>query len=236
MNLYPTILLSTWLAGLLSFLGGLLASLIRGKLSIFSRLIIRGAMAFGGGLLVAAIAFALTPVGLQILKPGMLVILFCAGGMTFCLVDIALARQGGSRAQFMAMMMDFVPEAISLGAVFGHDSRLGMLLALFIGAQNLPEGFNAYRELTAMGKSARSSLTALLVASLAGPISGALGYFFLQNRPSLTASIMMFASGGILYLIFQDIAPSSKLRHRWGPALGAVFGFSIGLLGTKLLG
>jgi len=164
-------------------MGGLLASRVRGKPSILSRLVIRGAMAFGGGLLVAAIAFALTPAGLQILKPGQLVILFCAGGVTFCLLDISLARQGGSRAQFMAMMMDFVPEAISLGAVFGHDPRLGMLLALFIGAQNLPEGFNAYRELTAMGKSARYALTALLVASLAGPVSGALGYFFLQNRP-----------------------------------------------------
>jgi len=51
MKLYPTIRLSTWLAELLSFPGGLL------------------------------------------------IILFCAGGMTFCLVDI------------------------SLGAVFGHDPR-----------------------------------------------------------------------------------------------------------------
>lgn len=236
MKLLPNILMSTWIAGLMSFCGGLLASQIRDSQTIASKIAIRGAMAFGGGLLVAAIAFALTPVGLKELGPGLLVILFCAGGLAFCLLDITLAKQGGSRAQFMAMMMDFVPEAISLGAVFGHDPQLGLLLALFIGAQNLPEGFNAYRELTDMGKSARSSLTALLVASIAGPISGALGYFFLQNRPGLTAGIMTFASGGILYLIFQDIAPSSKLRHRWGPALGAVFGFSIGLLGTKLLG
>lgn len=236
MKLMPTILLSTWLAGLLAYLGGLLACQIPDKQSITSRLVIRGTMAFGGGLLVAAIAFALTPVGLEVLRPGPLVVLFCAGGLTFCLLDISLARQGGSRAQFLAMMMDFVPEAISLGAVFGQKPQLGMLLALFIGAQNLPEGFNAFRELTAMGKTARSALGALLLASLAGPVSGALGYYLLAGRPRIMAAIMTFASGGILYLIFQDIAPTSKLRHRWGPALGAVLGFSLGLLGTKLLG
>jgi len=47
-------------------------------------------------------------------------------------------------AQFLAMLMDFLPEALALGAVFGHDRRLGVLLAAFIGAQNLPEGFNSF--------------------------------------------------------------------------------------------
>jgi ZIP family zinc transporter len=47
---------------------------------------------------------------------------------------------------------------------------------------------------------------------------------------------MTFASGGILYLIFQDIAPQSKIKNHWIPALGAVLGFAIGLLGKKLIG
>jgi len=220
MSIFATILLASWLAGIPS-----------GK-----REFVRGTVAFGGGLLVSAIAFALIPAGLKILEPWQLVVYFCIGGILFCLFDILLARQGGSRAQFMAMMMDFVPEALSLGAVFGRNPKLGMLLALFIGAQNLPEGFNAYREQIALGTRPKSALTALLVASIAGPISAGLGYLFLQNRPQLTAGIMIFASGGILYLIFQDIAPSSKIRRHWTPALGAVLGFAIGLLGTKLLG
>ncbi len=47
---------------------------------------------------------------------------------------------------------------------------------------------------------------------------------------------MLFAAGGILYLIFQDIAPLSKAEKRWDPALGAMLGFLIGMIGTKLLG
>jgi len=236
MNIFATILLASWLSGVPSFLGGLIAHLEGSRDTIAKREFVRGTVAFGGGLLLSAIAFALTPVALQILPPWQLVLFFCSGGIVFCVIDILLARQGGSRAQFMAMMMDFVPEAISLGAVFGHNPKLGMLLAIFIGSQNLPEGFNAYRELLAMGTRARSALSALALASIAGPISAGLGYLFLQDKPSLTASIMIFASGGILYLIFQDIAPTSKIRHHWTPALGAVLGFAIGLLGTKLLG
>jgi len=236
MNSLAIILLASWLAGIPSFLGGLLARFEKTKDSIGKREFVRGTVAFGGGLLVSAIAFALIPEGLKILAPWQLVVYFCIGGILFCFFDVLLARQGGSRAQFMAMMMDFVPEALSLGAVFGRNPKLGMLLALFIGAQNLPEGFNAYREQIALGTRPKSALTALLVASIAGPISAGIGYLFLQNRPQLTASIMILASGGILYLIFQDIAPSSKIRRHWTPALGAVFGFAIGLLGTKLLG
>jgi ZIP family zinc transporter len=46
---------------------------------------------------------------------------------------------------------------------------------------------------------------------------------------------MLFAAGGILYLVFQDIAPQVKLERHWSPPLGAVIGFALGLLGTMLL-
>ena len=62
------------------------------------------------------------------------------------------------------------------------------------------------------------------------------GRFLLLNHEKLTQGIMLFAAGGILYLIFQDIAPISKAEKRWKPALGAMFGFLIGMIGTKLLG
>ena len=46
---------------------------------------------------------------------------------------------------------------------------------------------------------------------------------------------MLFASGGILYLIFEDIAPQARLERRWSPPLGAVAGFVLGLVGHLLL-
>lgn len=47
---------------------------------------------------------------------------------------------------------------------------------------------------------------------------------------------MLFAAGGILYIIFQDIAPQSKLKNHWAPPLGAVAGFLLGVLGQVWAG
>lgn len=200
------------------------------------RELIHGVVAFGGGILVAAVAFALAPEGLATLSPTVLAATFCAGGLLFCLLDAVITRSGGSKAQFMAMLLDFVPESLALGALFGHSHRTGFLLALFIGAQNLPEGFNAHRENIQSGATARASLLALLAVSLLGPLSACAGYVFLRDQGALTACIMSAAGGGILYLVFQDIAPQAMMRRHWAPPLGAVMGFVVGMVGKQLLG
>jgi zinc transporter, ZIP family len=47
---------------------------------------------------------------------------------------------------------------------------------------------------------------------------------------------MLFVSGGILYLTFQDIAPQAKLENAWGPPLGAVMGFMVALAASLTVG
>lgn len=231
-----TIIVASWLAGVTAFVGGIIARFEGSTETVLKREIIHGVVAFGGGILVAAVAFALAPEGIANLSPPALAITFCLGGVAFCMLDVELSRRGGSKAQFMAMLMDFLPEAISMGAVFVHDHRLGILLAVFIGAQNLPEGFNAFREIVKSGAKPRGALTALLAITPLGPIAACIGYFFLQDHVKLTAGIMSFAAGGILYLIFQDIAPQSKMRRHWTPPLGAVLGFIVGMIGKQMLG
>ncbi|MEZ6108446.1 MAG: hypothetical protein R3B96_20695 [Pirellulaceae bacterium] len=49
------------------------------------------------------------------------------------------------------------------------------------------------------------------------------------------AAVMLFAAGGILYLVFQDIAPQARLKRHWSPPLGAVAGFLLGVIGQMLL-
>ncbi|MDD3275751.1 MAG: hypothetical protein PHP93_01730 [Kiritimatiellales bacterium] len=230
------IILFSWIAGLASFFGAWLARLENFHESLLKKEIIRGIIAFGGGLLVAAVAFALVPHGIETFSAPMLGLLFGLGGIAFCLLDIQLSRSGGSKAQFVAMLSDFIPEAIAMGAVFAHDHKLGLLLALFIGAQNLPEGFNAFRELRDSGEKTAFILRAIFLTSFLGPASALTGFLLLQPYPAVTAGVMVFSAGGILYLVFQDIAPQAKLRHHWMPPLGAVLGFIVGMIGKKLLG
>jgi ZIP family zinc transporter len=236
MSEFMQMIVLTWLAGIASFVGGVIAKHEGSADTEGKRELIHGIVAFGGGILVAAVAFALVPEGMAYLPPVGLATTFALGGVAFCTFDAQLSSRGGSKAQFLAMLMDFVPEALALGALFHHDHRTAILLAIFIGAQNLPEGFNAYREVTAGGIKTRSALVVLFAVSLLGPVAGLLGYLCLRDLPVLTASIMSFAGGGILYLIFQDIAPQSKLQRHWTPPLGAVLGFLVGMIGKQILG
>jgi ZIP family zinc transporter len=229
------IIVASWLAGLAAFGGGVIAWGTDGTITDTRREVSHGIIAFGGGILIAAVAFALLPKAMVVLSPVVLGATFCAGGLSFCILDAHLSRSGDTKAQFLAMLMDFLPEALALGAVFGQDHRLGILLAAFIGAQNLPEGFNAFREMTAVGIRSRVALMTLLLVSLLGPVAVCTGFFFLQDQAKVTSSIMTFAGGSILYLIFQDIAPQSKIRKHWIPALGAVLGFAVGLIGKQLI-
>ena len=236
MDTLAAIVLMAWLAGAGAFAGGLLARFEGTPETPLKREWVHAVTAFGGGILAAAVAFALLPLGMAVLSPALLAAAFCAGGAGFCALDAWLARRVGPRAQFAALLADFVPEAVSMGALFAHDPRLGALLAAFIALQNLPEGFNAYRERVGTGARPRRALRALLIVSLLGPAAALAGHLLLQEREALTATLMAFAGGGLLYLLFQDIAPKSIMRRHWTPPLGAVLGFALGMLGKQLLG
>lgn len=110
------------------------------------------------------------------------------------------------------------------------------MLALLIAMQNLPEGFNAYREMMSQGKlSSKKVLLSFLLMAMLGPLFAGGGYWLLRPHVELVAAISVFAAGGILYIVFGDIAPQAKLERRWAPPLGAVGGFILGVLGQMLL-
>ncbi|SEW01885.1 zinc transporter, ZIP family [Aliiroseovarius sediminilitoris] len=192
-------------------------------------------MAFGAGALLSAVALVLIPEGIDRV-PGLLALLpLLAGAIAALVSDIAMAHRGGSKAQFMAMLMDFIPEAIAMGAILTADPGLAVLLAILIGAQNLPEGFNADRELAASSKTPRSKRLLLFLALVpAGPLAAVLGITMFSGWPELLGVLMLFSAGGILYLMFQDIAPQVPVERHWSPPLGAIMGFAFGLGGHIL--
>lgn len=236
MNEITTILLFSWIAGFTAFLGGLSSHFEQSIELRIGKEFVHGVMAFGGGILIAAVAFSLAPEAMNTLSSLYLGITFLAGGMLFALLDKYLSKKGSNKAQFMAMIMDFFPEALAMGALFSKDRRAAVLLAVFIAAQNFPEGFNSFREITHDKVGHKKTLLILLVISLLGPLAAILGYFLLEGREMITASIMSFAAGGILYLVFQDIAPKSSLKKHYTPSIGAVLGFLLGMIGQQILG
>jgi ZIP family zinc transporter len=194
------IILYSFFAGVTVFLGGLLSKYFERYFQdgFVKEEILHTSIAFGGGIIVAAVALVLVPEGMNVLPLAPMAIIFLTGAIIFFFLDRYIEKKGGAISQLLAMLMDF--------------------------------------DLRTSGYSSQKCLLILFLLSFSGIIAALLGYYLLSNMPKLTASMMLFSSGGILYLIFQDIAPMSKLKKSWFPALGASFGFLVGMIGQKILG
>lgn len=194
-------------------------------------------IAFGGGILLGAVSVVLVPEGISTMNNSIFSIpVLLAGGLTFFVIERVLGLRQRESPQLMGMILDYVPEAIALGGLVALRSPVAPLLALLIGLQNLPEGFNSYRELK-LHNNKTPTRTLLTMSALVpiGPVAGIIGYLFLLEHKAIMGAIMLFSAGGILYLIFQDIAPQSRLEKHWAPPLGAVFGFCLALFGEILV-
>lgn len=228
-------LLLTLLAGLTMPLGALIACRERFRPHWLEQEFRHSVMAVGGGALLSAVALVLVPDGVAHLSVAGALLWFLLGGLTFMLIDVLLHRFRTPASQLVAMLADFVPESVALGATFALGGSNGLLLALLIGVQNLPEGFNAFRELRQSSRLAAGRIVLLFaLMALLGPLAGLIGYFWLAAYPQWVAAVMLFAAGGILYAVFQDIAPQVRLARHWGPPLGAVLGFALGMVGHML--
>jgi len=231
------IILYTLCAGACIPFGGMIANVEKIRPAWLESEFRHSVIAFGGGILIAAVALILVPEGTQYVDHSLLsVIILLCGGLCFFILERFLGVHRREKPQFTAMLLDYVPESLALGGAFAIGAKSAPLLALFIGLQNIPEGFNAYRELRSTHHSSRRNILVFMFLLVPiGPIIAILGWVYISHNVLLLGATMLFASGGILYLIFQDIAPQSHMKRHWAPPLGAVLGFSAGMLGNNVV-
>lgn len=190
---------------------------------------------FGGGALLAAISLVLLPYGMEHVGVLPASTAFLVGGLVFWQFDAHLKRAGSTASQFVGMLLDFAPEAILLGAAAATGSRVVYLLTGLIALQNMPEGFASYHELHQSTGSNKRLWIVFFAIPLLGSLAAWIGFSWLSASNATTGVVMLFCSGGILYLIFDDIAPRAHLKNREFPAVGAVSGFLLGLVGAMLI-
>lgn len=231
------LVLSSWPAGLAILVGGVLARIENIQPRWLEEELRHGITAFGGGALLSAVSLVLVPQGVGHLSIPVAAVALLSGGVFFLFLVGYLERINTPASNLLAMLADYIPESIALGAALSGEGRAtGYLLALLIGLQNLPEGFNAYREISSSKKMKPAQILWIFLGlSFLGPFTAIAGYTFLYDKHSFLGVVTLFSSGGILYLIFEDIAPQSKMARKWLPALGAVLGFLLGMVGHMML-
>lgn len=231
------VIIFSFIAGITVFLGGISSYFFEKTITnrLIKRKIVHFFTAFVTGIMLSAVAFVLIPKGMEGLNIGSSVFIFLTGAFTFYYLDSFIQKNSANIPQVLAMLLDFIPESIALGALFVYDHNVGILLAVFIAFQNFPEAFNSYIELRNSHFSKYKSLIILFCLSFIGVIFSLLGYFFLKDTYEITSALMVFAAGGILYLIFQDIAPSIRVKNSRFLAMGVNLGFIIGMLSEALV-
>ena len=175
-----TIVLLTGAAGVCIPIGGLIASFEQIRPHWLERELRHFAIALGGGILLGGVTVVLVPEGIANVSGSLFAIpVFLAGGLSFFVIERGLGLRRHELPQLTGMILDYLPEALALGGLVALDSPTAPLLALLIGLQNLPEGFNAYRELVPRyNDNPEKTLRIMTALVVIGPIAGVSGFFF----------------------------------------------------------
>jgi ZIP family zinc transporter len=135
-----TVIVTTLLAGLAMPLGAIAASIEKINPSWLEEEFRHTVTAFGGGALLSAVALVLVPEGIAHQSAASASAFFIAGGIAFMMLDRWLTKHNTPASQLAAMLSDFIPESLALGAAFATGNTTAFLLAGLIGLQNLPDG------------------------------------------------------------------------------------------------
>jgi zinc transporter, ZIP family len=133
-----------------------------------------------------------------------------------------------------AISIHRLPEGVAIGAGFAvPENRLGWLLTVAVGLQNVCEGMVMGAPLRQGGLSAMRSLLLVSATGLVVPIGAALGYSLSGVALPALPFVLALASGTLIYVTSNEIIPESHSHGHEGTASAGVI---TGFLVTMLLG
>jgi len=215
-------------------------------------------LAFGSGVLVAALSFSLVEEAFQLTKDVLPVIIgFVIGGLSYTTANFILSRKSGeitkrrkrshytdvqdnsnNKGQGLTLLvgsvMDNIPENIALGISFVVGGTVNIVLIIAIIISNFPEGLASSHGMRLNGKSRRYVLSLWSTAVIIGTISAGLGYSVLSNTSPATIGITTsFAAGAILAMLAESMMPEAFVQGGSKIGLATVAGFATAFtLGT----
>ena len=254
----PFVLFESLLWGLIASIPLLIGSIIALIVNL-PKQVIAIIMAFGSGVLVAALAFSLIEEAFSLSESITSVIIgFVLGGLSYTLANYILNRKsrgstrhrkkshgenagGGKDASGLALLvgsvMDNIPENMALGISLVTGGAVNIVLIAAIFLSNFPEGLSSAQGMKSNGRSKKYIVSLWSIAVVIGTISSVIGFTFLSNTAPSTISIAIsFAAGAILVMLAESMIPEAHAEggsSRIGIATMAGFAiaFILGRLG-----
>ncbi len=127
-----------------------------------------------------------------------------------------------------AITLHNFPEGLSVGVSFGMgDMTTGLIVAIAIGLQNIPEGSGVAFPLVREGYSRSKAIFYATLSGLVEPVAGLIGVLAVTLSSSILPYALAFAAGAMIYVISDEIIPES---HRKGFEKEATFGLIAGFI------
>ncbi|HET6590539.1 MAG TPA: hypothetical protein VFG45_10290 [Candidatus Nitrosocosmicus sp.] len=225
----------------------------------FPKHIVASIIAFGSGVLIAALSFSLMQEAFEQSQSLISVILgFLFGGVSYTVANYLLIKRskgelrkrkkahgdvagGGKEATGIALLvgsiMDNIPENMALGIslVTGGVVNVVLIAAIFIS--NFPEGLASSAGMLQNGKSRKHVIGLWSVAVIIGTASTAIGYSILSKAdPSIVSIAISFAAGAILVMLAESMMPEAYEEGGMKIGIATMIGFGIAFILQKISG
>ena len=226
--------------------GAALASYVNLKKSIIAPI-----MAFGAGVLIAALTFSLIEEAYNLVNDLVPVVLgFTLGGLSYSIANYILNRKSGTKnrkrshgenagggkdasgiALMIGSLMDNIPENMALGISIVAGGTVNMVLIAAIFISNFPEGLASSQGMKNSGRSIRKILLLWAIVVAIGTISSAIGFSILANVNKAVVSIALsYASGAILVMLAESMIPEAFEEGGSKIGLAAMAGFVVAFI------
>ena len=126
-----------------------------------------------------------------------------------------------------------MPEGLAVASGFSADVSLGILIALVIGAHNVPEGMITAIPLREAGTSRLRILLITVLAGLTEPATAIVALLLLQEVGYQALALSSaFAAGAMVYITVDELIPEV---YAHGEGHAAVMGITFGVLVSLIL-
>jgi ZIP family zinc transporter len=197
-------------------------------------------IAFTAGIMISASTFGLMPQaikesGIAGLTIGLLLGIFALDLIEKNIPHIDVENDAGIRnfdskslLVIIALFIHNIPEGLSTGFSYASQNEsLGPMVAISIGAQNMPEGLVLAVFLI---NSKVSRLKSFLIVTLTGlmeVLSAVVGYFTASYIQAMVGYGLDFAAGAMMFIVYKELIPES---HGHGYERSSTYSFIFGLL------
>jgi ZIP family zinc transporter len=200
-------------------------------------------MAFGGGVLISAVAFELVEEAFAISGgDGTVALGLFAGSLVFFAGDALIDRMGGgdrkhsggrqaegsAPAIVLGIVLDGIPESVVLGVTVLTAGTVSVAFLVAVALSNVPEAVAASTGLHASGWPTGRVLGLWTLVSLVSGLAALAGYtLFDDASDTAVALVLSFAGGAILTMLADTMMPEAFAHGGKLVGLATTCGFAL---------